>query len=39
MRPYARALVVSAGLILGGAGIGTITTSPAAVAREPRKRE
>jgi hypothetical protein len=34
MRPYARALLVSAGLILGGAGIATFTTSPAAVARE-----
>jgi hypothetical protein len=34
MRPYARVLLVSAGLVLGGAGIGAFTASPAAVARE-----
>jgi len=34
MRPHARALLVSAGLVLGGAGIDTFATFPAAVARE-----
>jgi hypothetical protein len=34
MRPYVRALLVSAALILGGIGTGTFITSPEAAARE-----